>query len=334
MDPVTHALVSAAIGRAGARKLTRYAIPMLLISGTAADLDWASAAGGPLKFLQWHRGPADSLLGAAIIAAIVTVIFIAVGKKQPRASFRIGAAYLVCLIGALAHTGLDALNSVGVEIFWPFSAKRYAMDILAATDVWLLVLLILFLGVPSIFRLATQEIGARAKSGVSVSAIAALMLIGLYVWGRWGFHAQALASMHNELFHGQIPIRERAYPSAVNPFQWDGVVDTQTTLQEAPVPVLLGRPFDSDRAVIFPKPPDSLPLERAKSTDTARLFLQFADFPRARVMSAGEGYQIQIYDLRFDKERKGIGGIFAVIEIDKNAQVTGEQLHWGTPLER
>lgn len=335
MDPVTHALVSVTIGRAGATKLTRYAIPMLLISGTAADLDWASAAGGPAKFLEWHRGAAHSLLGAAIIAALVTAIFAAgAGKKQAGPPFRIAAAFLVCFLGALAHVGLDLLNSTGVQLFWPLSAKRYAMDIFAPTDLWLLVVLILFLGVPAIFRLATQEIGGRAKAGISVAAIAALTLIGLYTWARWGFRARAVASMHDELFHREIPLRESAYPTGANPFQWDGVADTHNTVQEAVVPVLFGKPFDSERAIIFPKPPDSAALEIAESTDTAREFLRYAQFPRARVLPTEDGVRVEIYDLRFDKERTGTGGISAVIELDQRLQVTDEKLQWGTPLER
>jgi membrane-bound metal-dependent hydrolase YbcI (DUF457 family) len=337
MDPVTHALFSATIGRAGATKLTRYAIPMLLVSGTAADLDWASAAGGPGKFLEWHRGAAHSLVGAAIIAAIVTAVFASSAsapKKQNGPPFRIAAAFLVCLLAALAHVGMDLLNSTGVELFWPFSAKRHAMDIFAVTDAWLLLVLLLFLGVPSIFRMATQEIGARAKSGVSVTAIAALILIGLYTWARWGFHARAVASMHDELFHAEIPLRESAYPLAANPFQWYGVVDTHNTVQEAVVPILFGKPFDSDRATIFHKPPDSGALEIAETTDTAREFLRHAQFPRAMVVPIEGGVRVEIYDLRFDKERIGAGGISAVIELDTRMQVTDEKFQWGSPLER
>jgi membrane-bound metal-dependent hydrolase YbcI (DUF457 family) len=337
MDPVTHALFSVTIGRAGATKLTRHAIPMLLISGTAADLDWASAAGGPGKFLEWHRGAAHSLVGAAVIAAIVAAIFAGADSSRKNRNgppFRIAAAFLACLLAALAHVGLDLLNSTGVQLFWPFSAKRYAMDIFAVTDVWLLLVLILFLGVPSIFRMATQEIGARAKSGVSVTAIAALILIGLYTWARWGFHARAVQSMHDELFHAEIPLRERAYPTGANPFQWDGVAETHNTVQEAVVPVLLGKPFDSDRATVFHKPPDSAALEIAETTDTAREFLRHAQFPRAKVVPIENGVRVEIYDLRFDKQRIGEGGISVVIDLDSRFQVTDEKFQWGSPLER
>jgi len=39
MEPVTHALTSIALGRAGLNKITRAATPMLLFSGLIADVD-------------------------------------------------------------------------------------------------------------------------------------------------------------------------------------------------------------------------------------------------------------------------------------------------------
>ena len=46
MEPVTHALTSIALGRAGLNKITRAATPMLLVSGLIADVDWVTRLGG------------------------------------------------------------------------------------------------------------------------------------------------------------------------------------------------------------------------------------------------------------------------------------------------
>jgi hypothetical protein len=42
MEPVTHALASLSLGRTGLNLVTRFATPMLVVSGLAADLDWLS----------------------------------------------------------------------------------------------------------------------------------------------------------------------------------------------------------------------------------------------------------------------------------------------------
>jgi len=55
MEPVTHALTSIALGRAGLNKVTRMATPILLVSGLAADVDWVARFGGASAFLRGHR---------------------------------------------------------------------------------------------------------------------------------------------------------------------------------------------------------------------------------------------------------------------------------------
>ena len=295
MDPVTHALVSLTVGRAGAGKLSRLATPMLLVAGTIADLDWASAAGGPEKFLLWRRAATHSLIGTIAIAAFVAAIFSVLARgKSGVAAVKFGRAFAVCMIAAAAHVFLDLMNSSGVELFWPFSAKRFGADLLAPLDVWLLILFALLLAVPAIFRLATSEIGAKAKTGISRAAVAALILTVLYVCARWELHARSVMLMQDQLFHGETPAMIRAYPEGANPFIWVGVVTTTDTLQEARVPVMLGRPFSSERAVIFHKPVDSLALRNAQSTDSAVRFLRFAQFPRATVIPTEDGFRVEI----------------------------------------
>jgi membrane-bound metal-dependent hydrolase YbcI (DUF457 family) len=335
MDPVTHALASLTVGRAGAGKLSRLATPMLLVAGTIADLDWASAAGGPEKFLEWRRAATHSLIGTLAIAACVAAIFSILARgKSDTAAVKFTRAFVVCVTAATAHLLLDLTNSSGVELFWPFSIKRFGADLLAPLDVWLLILFALLLGVPAIFRLATSEIGAKAKTGISRAALAALVITMLYVGARWELHARAVMLMQDQLFHGETPAMIRAYPEGANPFIWDGVVTTTGTLQEARVPVMLGRPFPSERAVVFHKPVESLALRNAQSTDSAIRFLRFAQFPRAKVIPTEDGFRVEISDLRYDRDLSGEGGIFVSIELDKQARVTKEEFQWGEPLER
>ena len=107
MEPVTHALASLALGRAGVNRMTRLATPMLLISGLAADLDWLSVFRGARAFLRDHRAVTHSLAGAAVIALATAGVFWALGRKHPSAPVQFVRALLVCGAGAAGHLLLD-----------------------------------------------------------------------------------------------------------------------------------------------------------------------------------------------------------------------------------
>ncbi len=151
MEPVTHALASLSLGRAGLNRVTRFATPMLLVSGLAADLDWLSYWGGPRAFLASHRTAGHSLVGSVAIAASTAAVFAwfarggSHGDRQtgrvPDAKadggvsfgtarwgggavpFRFWRALAVCGAGAGSHLVLDLTNSYGVKLCWPFSAQ-------------------------------------------------------------------------------------------------------------------------------------------------------------------------------------------------------------------
>src|ERR1700722_12806119 len=163
MEPVTHALTSIALGRAGLNKLTRAATPMLLVSGLIADVDWVTRLVGAETFLRGHRTATHSLVGtAAIIAAVAAVSWFA-GRKYPKYSVRIFPALAICAIGAGAHLLLDMLNGYGVKLLWPFSPKWYAWDLADSVDFWILFFLLAGLLLPELFRLVLEEIGSRQK---------------------------------------------------------------------------------------------------------------------------------------------------------------------------
>ena len=65
MEPVTHALTSLLLARAGQRHLPRYGTAMLIVSGVAPDLDYLSYVAGASAFLRFHRTVLHSLAGSA-----------------------------------------------------------------------------------------------------------------------------------------------------------------------------------------------------------------------------------------------------------------------------
>ncbi len=331
MDPVTHALASLALARAGLKKTTRLATPMLLAAGLAADLDWMSLAGGPRMFLHGHRTATHSLAGTAAIAFVLGSVFWRLGRKHPVAPVRLGRAWIVCGIGAAAHLLLDLTNSYGVQLLWPFREKWYAYDLLDAIDPWVVILLLLGLLLPGLFRLVSEEIGARPKArGPQRGAIVALALLAVYAGGRWMLHGRALELLRARLYRSEIPLAVGAFPQSASPLSWSGVVETDNTLEEVDVSLAPGSIFDPGLARAHFKPEASPALEAARKTQVAAEFLRFARFPLASVQKTENGYRVVLRDLRFASRLPGRrGGVVAVIELNPQLLVINEAFHLG-----
>jgi len=327
MEPVTHALASLALGRAGLNKTTRLATPMLLASGLTADLDWLSRAGGPRAFLHGHRTVTHSLVGTVAIALALGGVFWLLGRKHPARPILLARAVIVCLVGAAAHLLLDLINSYGVKLLWPFRDKWYAWDLMDAVDPWVLLLLLLGLLLPGLFRLVTEEIGARPKArGAQRGAIIALALLVLYGGGRTMLHMRALEMLRSRVYRGETPLAVGAFPRSVSPLTWSGVVETDNMLEEIEVSLGPGGTFDPDLGRTHFKPEDSPVLEAARKAEIAVEFLKFARFPLASTEKIDKDYRVVLRDLRFASRLPSSPGFTAVIELNPQLLLIGEEL--------
>jgi inner membrane protein len=71
MEPVTHFLTGACIGRAGLNRKTAYATLAAVLASEAADLDILWALGGPVEELKHHRGITHTFIAAPVAAGVV-----------------------------------------------------------------------------------------------------------------------------------------------------------------------------------------------------------------------------------------------------------------------
>ena len=329
MEPVTHALTSIALGRAGLNKVTRMATPMLLVSGLIADVDWVTRLAGASAFLHGHRTATHSLIGTAAIIIGVAAAFWIAGRKYPKLRVEMMAAILICAIGASAHLLLDLLNPYGVKLLWPFSQKWYAWDLADSVDAWILIFLLAGLLLPELFRLILEEIGSRPKErGRQRGAVVGLILVALFVAGRAFAHQRAIALLDAREYRAQAPLVVAAFPRPSNPLLWSGVVETDNALFNVDVPLGPGPAFDPDLADVHFKPQPSLTLSNAVASATAIEFLSYARFPLANVEPNGDGYQVRIRDMRFASELPGRRGIIAVIDLNAQNLVTSERLEF------
>jgi inner membrane protein len=329
MEPVTHALASIALGRAGLNKMTRMATPMLLVSGMVADVDWATRLSGASAFLHGHRTATHSLIGTAAIIAGTAAAFWIAGRKYPKLAVRMVAAIAICEIGASVHLALDLLNGYGVKLLWPFGAKWFAWDLADSVDAWIILFLLAGLLLPELFRLIHEEIGSKSKrSGGQRGAIAGIIFVALFIAGRGFAHQRAITLLDAREYRTQTPLVVAAFPRPSNPLIWSGVIETDNAVINLDVPLGPGRDFDPDQAAVHFKPETSLALNNAVASATAIEFLNYARFPLASVGPNGDGFQVRLRDMRFASELPGRRGIIAVIGLNAQSLVTSEHLEF------
>src|ERR1700723_2425941 len=109
VEILTHALVSLMLARACRTFLPRHGAAMLVVSGLAADLDFASYLGGPSAFLRFHRGVLHSIPCSVVLLCTIALAFWAVARRyaatNPVSKFcplSFVDALAVCAVGVAA----------------------------------------------------------------------------------------------------------------------------------------------------------------------------------------------------------------------------------------
>jgi membrane-bound metal-dependent hydrolase YbcI (DUF457 family) len=353
VDIVTHGLASLAVARGFFPRAGKAAIACAVLAGCIADIDWLSNYFGPSAFLTWQGTYTHSILAAALISAVFPAIFLAKLLKSGirtetelltgnAVSFDLSAlrklifgTFLAPLGAALLHIAMDACQSSGVKLFSPFSSKRFAADWLPPIDPWILTILIACIAMPELLRLVSSEIGAKSKKPRGqTGALIGLALVLLYVGARATLHSNVLATMESRTFHGETPRRVTAYPESLSILTWNGVVETESALNEVEVSAFAPDTFDADSSVRQFKPDPSPALDAARNTAVARRFLAVAQIPKASLEKTEAGYVVVLRDLRYVAASDTQHEIAAVIELDPNNKVTSQELVWARDLRR
>ena len=301
MEPVTHFLTGACIGRAGLNRKTAYATVAAVLAAEAADIDILWSFAGPVESLKHHRGITHTFLAAPIVAGVV------VGgiwlwyfwrqrrrlhlpnapnqnPKEPPApapapqqqQVRWAWLYLTALIAALSHLLLDWTNNYGLRPFFPFNPRWYAGSFVFIVEPVLLALFFLALILPWLLGLADREIGARRMPfrgrGWAIFALTGMVLF--WCW-RWAEQAQARASLENIQVTAFPVTRLTLEPYPVNPYRWHAILETEDLYQTAEINTWTGAiTSDPNRDVIY-KPADTPAVEAAKQTLIGKVYLDW-----------------------------------------------------------
>jgi hypothetical protein len=138
--------------------------------------------------------------------------------------------------------------------------------------------------------------------------------------------------LEGHTYSDQNPLHVGAFPSPINPFEWTGVVETDTAYEVLPASAL-ENDVDPRSAQQFHKPPDSPALDAALKTRTGQIFMDFARFPWAQTEQSEQGFDVEIRDLRFATSNGG-GGFLAEIEMDSALRVRSESFSFRAPTNR
>lgn len=324
MDNITHTLAGVALSKAGLERYARNTYPtwLLLLGANSPDIDVFFATSGA-GYLEVHRGLTHSLAFAPVMAAITAgVMFLFHRKLKKDQPYPWLPAFLIALAGALSHVLMDYITPYGTRVWAPFSWQRISWDICPVLDIWQLIVILAIFIVPWLFRLISEEIGAK-RGSFQPAAIAVLVFLPCW-WGvRATTHARAMASLESHIYRGMDPRRVSAYPDMSSPFLWHGVVDIKESLEE--LEVNLTEDFDPTRSRSFYPPDPSPALDAAKHTRTVRAFLDFAVYPWSYVERQENEHEVVFRDLRYEygtmKIRKGA---VARVRLDNQLRVLEE----------
>lgn len=338
MEPITHFLTGACLGRAGLNRKTALATATLTLAAEAPDLDVLSRFGGPAFAFAHHRGFTHSFLGvpldALVVVGFVYLVWRLRGKKlkDPKLPPRWKLLFFYACIAGLSHILLDFTNNYGVRPFWPLSEKWYSWDIVFIFEPIMFFCLLLGLIVPSLFSLIDREIGARPRGPRGRVAATIALLAVVLMWGLRDLeHRRAVSALYARTYQDAEPVRASAYPALMNPFLWYGVVETPAFFVLAPVNAL-GPDVDPDNQLSIRYKPEETPISlAAKKSYLGRAYLDWAQYPITETETLESGYIVDFQDLRFvqlpgffsrrGEPRRALG---AGVQLDKNLRVVGD----------
>ena len=294
MEPVTHFLTGACIGRAGLNRRTAYATLAATLAAEAPDMDVFWSFGGPVVGLEHHRGITHTLTAAPAVALVITgfvwtldrylfPLFTPRKPAPPPRPIRWLWVFISAFIADLSHLLLDWTNNYGVRPFFPFNAHWYSGDLVFIAEPVIWALLIAALIFPALLGLTDREVGARRTRfpgrGWAIAALCGMVILWCF---RWAEHASArnLAEAANITATPVSRIALEPYP--INPWRWHAILETGTTWQTAEVDTRSGQVASDPRTDSIFKPQPSPAIEAAKRTRLGQVYLDWSQWPVVR----------------------------------------------------
>ena len=300
MEPITHFLTGACIGRAGLNRKTAYATLAAVMAAEAADLDVLWGFAGPVEELKHHRGITHTFIAVPFVAAAALgATWLYHRWREHRRAHRLASlpppepgapprprsqlvrwlwVYIAAFVSASSHILLDWTNNYGVRPFFPFNPRWYEGSFVFIADPWLWALLLGALIVPFILGLVEREISSRRTStpfrgrGWAIFALTGMFLLWCL---RYAEHAQAEGLVRSNPITTDPVERIAAEPYPWDPFRWHVIVETPAYFQFAEVNARTGEIESDPQTDQMFKPPDTPAVEAAKQTLLGKVYLDW-----------------------------------------------------------
>jgi membrane-bound metal-dependent hydrolase YbcI (DUF457 family) len=178
LDNLTHSLFGATLARTPLSRAGRGTAAALILASNAPDVDFIALAGGPVKYLEWHRGVTHGPLGVVGLG-VVTAGLVWIGRRfydqrwprkgaqnggsnrtRPTRDAAIGRGLsnpaddhdasfamliAVSIVGVLLHVLMDLPTIYGTRLLSPFDWHWFAVDWMPIVDIYLLMALVISL---------------------------------------------------------------------------------------------------------------------------------------------------------------------------------------------
>ncbi|MBI5026567.1 MAG: metal-dependent hydrolase, partial [Nitrospirae bacterium] len=268
------------------------------------DADLILRLFGDEVFLKYHRGFGNSLFLIPPVALGLAFVFNRLSSKKNFLLF-----FILCFLSVAVHTFLDLQTSFGTMLLFPFSDRRFSLDLVFIIDPYYSGILIAGL----IFSIFIKKYSERICQ-------LSLMVIVLYTVLCAFAHSRALnLGYEYAKAKGLEAVEVAALPQPLSPFRWANYIETEKEIHQGFVDLLkkpsdtgertvtfLGRyraRFNAPEKVVYrvwEKFPNSQWVEKALRLEAASFFLWFSRFPVVIENNALNGFHVvRFFDLQF-----------------------------------
>lgn len=320
MDPVTHALTGAVISRTGFyQRFGRTATIIFITAALIPDIDHFSLRfAGPLAYLKYHRGFTHSVAGSFIIAAAIAGIASLI--KPVRERMNRPTLFFFSLLGIYSHIFLDLITSYGTQVFFPFSHKRYSLDMVFIIDFYFTAILFI--------PLLLMKFKKEWSRGLAIISLAGMALYLGFAYIEKGISIDRVKVENNKNhINGS---RIEAVPLPLSPFKWAVYTEDAEKFYQTNMDNLSG----NSTVEVFQKKTNGNGItDKVEALDIVKTYLWFARFPVISVKQEDGGYLVEYYDIRFNAlpNRKPF---LLRLFLDKNGSLKHADLNFHTITEK
>lgn len=303
MDPISHALIGAAVSAAGQNTvaLSNPVIIAAALGSVIPDGDFILQIWGDSLYLKHHRGASHSLIGIVFEA-----LGIAIMMKVFNHNVSFVSMFIWAFIGALTHIVADVFNSYGAKIFWPLSNKKNSLSLITLADP-----VIIILSVVSI-------LDSYNKWGYNRYVLMLFILyIGSKVFMRILGHS-LLKKKFERLYEVE---RIHILPSMVAGYKLHYIVESSLYKIVGEIDFLFGRIKIIDTL----KRIDIKTRELILKSRSAEFFKEFTPIFHIELEKVNSGYKAMLTDLRYMIKNKFLH--HATINYDENMVILSQKFN-------